>query len=110
MGGTLSHTQGPIQFKVDIDRGKDWWDRPLSAQVLQSGTYMPTVVDSFEIRYPAGKSPVPTFTTNIDIANGDWVVLRITDPSAQADGRATGEWATFGNAIAYASPFFLRPG
>ena len=83
-------------------------DLPLKVQVLQSGCYMPTVVDSFDIRYPPGGAPVPTFTTNIDIANGDWVVLRITDPSAPADGRATGEWESFGNAIAYPSPFFLQ--
>ena len=108
MGGDLVHTQGPIEFKVDIDRGKEWWDHPLKVQVLQSGTYMPTVVDSFDIRYPPGKSPVPTFTSDIDIANGNWVVLRITDPSMPADGRADEDWASFGDAIAYCSPFFLQ--
>jgi hypothetical protein len=35
-------------------------------------------------------------------------VLRITDPDVPADGRATGEWTSYGNAVAYASPFFLE--
>lgn len=107
MGSALKHTRGPVEFKVDIDRGEAFWGLPLNVQVLQSGTYMPTVVDSFEITYPAGDAALPTFTTDIDVANGDWIVLRITDPSSPPDGRATGEWASFGNAIAYASPFFM---
>jgi len=110
MGSTLAHKRGPIEFKIDIDRGPEWWGQPLKVQVLQSGTYMPTVVDSFDISYPADGAAVPTFTVDIDAANGDWVVLRITDPSAAPDGRATGEWTSFGDGIAYASPFFLDPG
>ena len=110
MGSTLVHKRGPIEFKVDIDRGEEFWDLPLNVQVLQSGTHMPTVVGSFPITYPRGDAPVPTFTVDVDLANGDWVVLRITDPSSPPDGRATGEWAGFGDAIAYASPFFLSNG
>ncbi|HEY7873740.1 MAG TPA: hypothetical protein VIG64_01330 [Actinomycetota bacterium] len=110
MGSHIAHTQGPVEFKIDIDRGPEFWGLPLKVQVLQSGTYMPTVVDSFDFTYPAADAPVPTFTTDVDVANGEWIVLRITDPSSPPDGRATGEWATFGNAIAYASPFFMtRP-
>ncbi|MGH2806090.1 MAG: DUF3604 domain-containing protein [Actinomycetota bacterium] len=109
MGGTLAHGSGPVEFKIDIDRGKEWWDRPLNVQVLQSGSMMPTVVDSVDIRVAPGNAPVSSFGTNIDATNGEWVVLRISDPSEPADGRAVGEWASFGNAIAYASPFFLAP-
>jgi hypothetical protein len=107
MGSVLKHTSGPVTFQIDIDRGKEFWDMPLNAQVLMRGDFMPTVVHSEDIRYPPGISPVPTFTAAIDIADGDWVVLRITDPSQPADDRADGSWSAFGNAIAYTSPFFL---
>jgi hypothetical protein len=109
MGSTLPLARGPVEFKIDVDRGKEWWNKTLNVQVLQSGSMMPTVVDSVDIRVPPGYSPVPSFTTEIDAANGSWVVLRISDPAEPADGRAVGEWTSFGNAIAYASPFFLAP-
>lgn len=109
MGETLPHRSGPVTFQIDIDRGKEWWNRPLNVQVLSPGEAMPTVVHNEEIRVPPGNSPVPTFTFDIDVENGRWIALRITDPSEPADDRADPTWATFGNAIAYASPFFLEP-
>jgi hypothetical protein len=109
MGGVLKHSRGPVTFQVDIDRGKEWWDQPLNVQVLMPGEVMPTVVHSEDIRFPPGNSPVPTFTSEIDSDEGTWVVLRVTDPAVQADDRADDLWSSFGNAIAYASPFFLEP-
>ena len=41
-------------------------------------------------------------------ADGDWVVLRVTDPAGPPDPRAPGEWARLGRGIAYASPFWLE--
>jgi hypothetical protein len=58
---------------------------------------------------PPGRSPVPSFTCDVDIENGRWIALRITDPAEPADERADAQWKGFGNAIAYASPFFLEP-
>jgi hypothetical protein len=53
---------------------------------------------------------VVSLDLELDPADGDWVVLRVTDPAEPADPRATGEWARQGRAIAYASPFWLdRP-
>jgi hypothetical protein len=111
MGSTLVHTSGPVTFKLDIDRGEIFRGHALNVQVLMSGTYLPTVVDNVEISIPDidHGTGIIEFTTDIDIANGNWVVLRVSDPSEPADGRATGEWAAFGNAIAYTSPFFLQP-
>jgi hypothetical protein len=39
--------------------------------------------------------------------DGSWLVLRISHPATAADGRADATWNSFGNAIAYTSPFFL---
>jgi len=107
MGKTLAHTSGPVTFQIDIDRGPEWVGRPLLVQVLRSGTVMPSVQEVHAFTVPAPADPVYSFTTNIDIADGSWVVLRITDPSEAADDRADATFAPFGNGIAYASPFFL---
>jgi hypothetical protein len=107
MGKALAHTSGPVTFQIDIDRGPAWIGRPLSVQVLRSGTVMPSVQEVRAFTVPGPADPLVSFTTNIDIADGDWVVLRITDPSETADDRADATYAAFGNAVAYASPFFL---
>ncbi len=109
MGSELAHGSGPVTFKLDIDRGRQWWGRRLNVQVLQSGTHMPEIIANHEIRVPTGGQPVVAFTTPVDAINGGWVVLRVTDPSEPADERATGSFASLGNAVAYASPFFLVP-
>jgi hypothetical protein len=109
MGQTLKHSTGPVTFRIDIDRGKAWWDKLLNVQVLMSGDVMPTVVHSEDIKVPPGRSPVPSFKCDIDASDGRWVALRVTDPSEAPDERADPTWASFGNAIAYASPFFLEP-
>jgi hypothetical protein len=51
---------------------------------------------------------VASLELDLDPADGDWVVLRVTDPSGPPDPRATGDWARLGRAIAYASPFWLE--
>lgn len=107
MGSKVVHTSGPVKFELDIDRGSEWWGKELNVQVLQSGTFMPTVVDSVDIVVPTPDEPIISFEVPVDLADGDWIVLRITDPDEEADARASGEWASFGNGVAYASPFFL---
>ena len=111
MGSALAHAGGPVTFRLDVDRGESFWGKALNVQVLMSGSYMPTVVDSVDVTVPAPDHPtgIIEFTTDIDPANGDWIFLRISDPAEAPDGRATGEWTGFGNALAYASPFFLEP-
>jgi hypothetical protein len=107
MGQGLAHANGPITFQIDIDRGAEWVGKRLLVQVLRSGTRMPVVQDVREFFVPGPDDPVFSFTTNVDAADGRWVVLRITDPSATPDGRADATYAPFGNAVAYASPFYL---
>ena len=113
MGGVLPHSSGAVRFELDIDGGSSWYGRPLSVQVLRPGSIMPTVAYVEEVRVPvsegAGVEPVISFDLPINAADGDWVVLRVSDPAVTADGRADTTWRGFGNAIAYASPFFLQP-
>lgn len=109
MGATLGHTAGPVTFLLDIDRGPAWYGRTLVVQVLQTGSPLPTVVHQAEVRVPAPDEPVLVIDAPIDVVDGDWVVLRVTDPEVAPDGRATGEYAAVGAAVAYASPWYLDP-
>ena len=113
MGSVLKHSSGPVRFQLDIDRGADWYGRPLSVQVLRPGTIMPTVVHVQDIRVPVstgpGAEPVISFDVPLNAAEGGWVALRVSDPSGNPDNRADATWKSFGNAVAYASPFFLEP-
>jgi hypothetical protein len=109
MGWWVQHTSGPVRFKLDIDRGSDWWGKTLNVQVLRPGTFMPTVAANVPVVVPTDAEPVITFTVPLNLADGNWVVLRVTDPSQPADGRADAQWAAYGNAVAYSSPWFLIP-
>lgn len=53
--------------------------------------------------------PVISFSAPVDVEDGRWLVLRVTDPTAVADARAPDAFRAAGSAIAYASPFFLDP-
>jgi hypothetical protein len=74
---------------------------------------MPTVSHVQDVRVPvsegAGAEPVISFEVPVNVADGSWVVLRVSDPARTADGRADATWRSFGNAVAYTSPFFLQP-
>ena len=109
MGQTLAHRTGPVTFRLDIDRGAQWWGKALSVQVLQPGSVLPTVVHAADVVVPRDDEPVIEFSVPLDVADGAWVFLRVTDPAEAADGRADATYSSFGNAVAYASPFFLDP-
>ncbi|NYI06370.1 CehA/McbA family metallohydrolase [Allostreptomyces psammosilenae] len=105
MGGVLPLARGDVRFAVDIDRGPEWLGRPLHVQVLRPGNSVPTVVDVIET--VAGQ--LTTFTVPLDVADGNWVVLRVSDPT-QANGtpgpagHPCNDWG-----VAYASPWWLQP-
>jgi hypothetical protein len=108
MGGTVAHTSGPMTFALDIDKGTDWTAHALRVQLLQTGAPLPTVVFEQDIVVPAADEPPITFTAPVSRDDGEWVVLRVTDPSQAADDRAPdGPYRAAGRAIAYPSPFYL---
>jgi hypothetical protein len=109
MGGTVPHGGGPARFEVDLDRGEAWHGHSLNVQVLRPGPRMPALAAAADVKVPAPEEPVVAFEARLDPAEGAWVVVRVTDPAEPPDPRATGEWATLGRAVAYSSPFWLRP-
>jgi hypothetical protein len=110
MGQTIQHTSGPIEFRLDIDRGTEWYGKQLSVQILRPGSSMPTIAHAEDVTVPTPSEPViKVWVPNVDIADGDWVVLRVSDRSVPADGRADDTYRPYGDGVAYASPWFLRP-
>lgn len=109
MGRTVAHRNGVAEFALDLDKGPEWYGHALVVQVLQTGRPLPRVIAQRTVRVPRPGEPVIRFSVPVDAEDGRWVVLRVTDPSARPDGRATGAYVGAGSAIAYASPFFLEP-
>jgi hypothetical protein len=109
MGQTVGHRAGVVRFEVDVDRGADWWGRPLVAQVLQTDRPVPRILHEEPFLVPRDDEPVVRFTAPIDVEDGRWLVLRITDPAQKVDDRAPQAYRASGGAIAYAAPFFLDP-
>jgi hypothetical protein len=105
MGGVLPIASGDVAFSVDLDRGPDWAGKPLRIQVLRPGTTAPAVADVIDVE--AGG--VYTFTVPMNAADGDWVVLRVSDPalanpSPGPAGHPCNDWG-----VAYSSPWWLQP-
>ncbi len=110
MGTAVAHPGGPVRIEVDLDRGQAWEGRRLGLQVLRPGERLPAQAAALEVALPGPTGPLVSLELDLDPADGDWVVLRVTDPAEPPDPRATGDWAGQGRAIAYASPFWLdRP-
>ncbi|MDW5329028.1 CehA/McbA family metallohydrolase [Plantactinospora sp. KLBMP9567] len=106
MGGVLPVGRADVTFSVDLDRGPDWVGRPLRIQVLRPGSDAPVVPEVVDIE--AGRGVVQ-FTVPLDIADGHWVVLRISDPTQPnaSPGPANHPCNDWG--VAYTSPWFLQP-
>ena len=103
MGGALPTAKGDVRFSVDLDRGPEWAGRPLHLQVLRPGTRAPQVVDVIET--PAGVTT--DFTVPLDVEDGSWVVVRVSDPTRAGEspgpaGHAANDWG-----VAYTSPWWL---
>ena len=109
MGSTLRHASGPVTFSVDVDRGPEWWGKPLQVQVLRSGGALPKVVHVEDVVVPRDDQPVISFTVNLAAADGSWVVLRIADPAAPNKQPGPAGHACNTAGVAYASPFWLQP-
>lgn len=110
MGTALAHRRGPLTVELDVDRGEAWWGRPLSVQVLRPGNTLPVLAAVVDVVVPRPDEPVASFVVDLDADDGTWVVLRLSDPAVPSDPRAPHPWAALGEAVAYASPFWLEPG
>lgn len=109
MGGPVAHRRGPVRVQVDLDRGEQWWGRPLNVQVLRPGRRLPNLAAALDVRLPSPDEPVIAFEVDLDPDEGDWLVLRISDPARPADPGAVGDYAPLGRGIAYTSPVWLTP-
>ncbi|MDQ7908336.1 CehA/McbA family metallohydrolase [Phytohabitans sp. ZYX-F-186] len=105
MGGVLGTASADVRFLVDVDRGPAWDGKPLRIQVLRPGTSAPAVADVVE----TVNGTVADFTVPLAAADGEWVVLRVSDPSAAngSPGPSGHPCNDFG--VAYTSPWWLRP-
>lgn len=73
--------------------------------MLRPGTNAPAVADVIDVEVGG----VHTFTVPMNVADGNWMVLRVSDP-AQANpspGPAGHPCNDFG--VAYSSPWWLQP-
>lgn len=111
MGSALPHDRGPVRFVVDVDRGPRWTGKRLGLQVLRpgGGGNVPVVAWAGDLVVPAADAPLPEVTVPVDRSEGSWVLLRLTDPDAEPDRRAPAPFSGFGGAVAYTSPWYLRP-
>ena len=105
MGSVLRHTDGLVEFVLDVAGAPGWADRRLQAQVLRPDTPVPAVVDVVEVRC----DDVTRFAAPMSIDEGDWVVLRIADPEALNGNPGPANHPANNGAIAYTSPWFLEP-
>ena len=104
MGGTLPVAGGAGTFRLDLARDDSWGGRELHAQVLRPGTEVPEVVDVVPFRVG---EPI-SFRTRLRRDEGDWVVLRVSDPTQPnatpgPDGHPCNDLG-----IAYTSPWWLE--
>lgn len=105
MGGVLPVDAAVVTFALDLERDDSWVGRTLHAQVLRPGTDVPAVVDVV----PFVVGDVVRFRVPLDAADGDWVVLRISDPS-QPNATPGPEGHPCNDlGIAYTSPWWLDP-
>jgi hypothetical protein len=109
MGSRLDHDRGDLRFDLDVHGGPEWVGRTVRVQVLQTGEPLPRVTGEAEVVVPV--EGTVCVTVPVDRADGDWVVLRLTEPGRRADPRARRHpgYRSAGRALAYCSPFFLAP-
>jgi hypothetical protein len=105
MGGVLPMRRGAVKIRLDLARDASWVGRELHAQVLRPGTDVPTVAAVVPFRV----GPVVELRVPVDIADGDWMLVRIADPgelqkTPGPDGHPGNELG-----IAYTSPWWLKP-
>lgn len=105
MGSAIPMASGDVRFVVDLDRGPVWDGKPLRIQVLRPGTTAPTVVEMID----TVSGVIADFIVPLNIADGDWVVLRVSDPSLPNGSRGPSGHPCNDFGVAYTSPWWLQP-
>ncbi|MBM2618250.1 CehA/McbA family metallohydrolase [Actinoplanes sp. LDG1-06] len=106
MGGRLPLAKGDVTFRLDLDGGQGLTGRPLSLQVLRPGPAAPEVVGMLEVR----TGQVVKFVVPLDVSDGDWVVLRLSDPARDNETPGPVGHACNDFGLAYSSPWWLTGG
>lgn len=109
MGQPMPHTAGPVSFEIDLDLGPQRSGDPIDIQVLRPGEAFPEVVHVESVRAPVPGAGPATLTVDLDVDDGDWVVLRIADPTASNNQQGPAGHPCNALGLAYASPFWLVP-
>jgi hypothetical protein len=107
MGSTIPITKdrNVLRVRLDLARDRAWRGRRLHAQVLRPGVDAPEVVKVV----PFDVGPVLDFRVKVDVEDGDWMLVRISDPdepnaSPGPDGHPCNDLG-----VAYTSPWWLEP-
>ena len=108
MGGTVPHRRGPVRVDVDLAGGAAWTGKPVTIQVIRPGRGAPTLATVVKTFVPRPDRPPISFTVDVDVADGQWMFLRITDPTKEPDGPMPAKYAAGGRVIGYTSPFFFQ--
>jgi hypothetical protein len=103
MGRTVVTSRGRAIFHLDLARGRSWRGRRLHVQVLRPGPEVPEVVEVVPFRVG---EPV-SVRTRLDAADGDWVVLRISDPTERNATPGPEGHPCNDLGVAYTSPWWL---
>lgn len=108
MGADVAHGGGGVNVLLDFDAGPAWVGRPIIVEVIRPGPSEPTLAGVVPTVVPAQGVPI-SFDVDVDLAGGDWMFLRITDPSRPPHELSTEPYRSHGGALAYASPWFFHP-
>lgn len=105
MGAVLPMTRGGVTIRLDLARDRSWRGRRLAAQALRPGPEVPEVVAVETITVGS----VHDLRVRLDLADGDWFLVRASDPDEPnatpgPDGHPCNDLA-----IAYTSPWWLEP-
>ena len=109
MGTAVPQPGGTVKVEVDLDLGQASWGRTMHVQLLRpdpAGGALPVVAHERKVTLPTPDEPVLAFDAELGGDRG-WALLRVCDPDEPADPRAPADYAAFGGAVAYASPFWL---
>jgi hypothetical protein len=105
MGGVLPTDRARVAFTLDLARDVSWTGRRLHVQVLRPGTDAPEVVDVV----PFTVGDVVQLDLPLDVADGDWVLLRVSDPTRANETPGPEGHPCNDLGVAYTSPWWLDP-